>query len=540
MATLCRRLDGVPLALELAAARLSSMSLSQVTERLDQRFRLLTGGSRNAMPRQQTLQATVDWSFGLLNPAERQTLIRLSVFAGGFDLQGAEAVCASEHVDSLDVLDLLASLVDKSLVVAERGNGSVRYRLLETIRQYSAQELVRAAGDAEVLLIRDRHAAYYLALAEAARLSLTGHGQAFWLHRLDAEWDNLRAVFGHLQAEGRPADVLRLSIALQRFAISRGHPDVLTALRHAIGQPGLGLSPLLVESLVVLSALIGLFQRKDVAELKVAKMYAEQALALARELGDIRLEARALGQLASASFYEHDLPAVRSLASEGAGIAAKIGDMQLLGELLASFAGAAPTPEDVRKIRLEVLACCRKSGDDMLAAGELHSLYGLDLHAGLIENAEAYLRQSISLAEQLGGELFLYFLRADLGLLLLIQGKHAEAVPVVRRCLLVARRIGMRIDASEVILGAACTASFQGDYPRAARLHGAADVDILAARQLRAINWSRAEQALREDEQGQLRELMGATAYADAYHAGSMLSPAQAVELALSRDAAQP
>jgi predicted ATPase/class 3 adenylate cyclase len=536
VATLCRRLDGVPLALELAAARLSSMSLSQITERLDQRFRLLTGGSRNAMPRQQTLQATVDWSFGLLNPAERQTLQRLSVFAGGFDLDGAEAVCASQDVDSLDVLDLVGSLVDKSLVVAEHADGTVRYRLLETIRQYSAQELLRTAGDQEVLRIRDGHARYYLQLAESAQSSLRGHGQARWLHRLDAEWDNLRAASGHLEAEGRPADVLRLGIALHRFAVSRGHPDVLASVRRALTQSAIGLSPLLVEALVTVSSLIGLFQRKDVAELRIAKTYAAQALALARELGDIRLEARALGQLASASSYEQDLPAVRQLASEGADLAAKIGDMQLLGELLASFAAAAPTPEDVRKIRLEVLACCRKSGDDLLAAGELHSLYGLDLHAGLIENAEAYLRQSISLAEQLGGELFLYFLRSDLGLLLLIQGRHEQAAPVIRRCLLVARRIGTRIDASEVILGAACTAAFQGGFQLAARLHGAADVDIQAARQLRAINWSRAEQDLREREQRQLRELMGAADYDDAYQAGSMLSPARAVELALSRE----
>ena len=538
VATLCRRLDGVPLALELAAARLSSMSLAQVTERLDQRFRLLTGGSRNAMPRQQTLQATVDWSFGLLNPAERQTLVRLSVFAGGFDLPGAEAVCATGDVDSLAVLDLLGSLVDKSLIVAEHGSDSVRYRLLETIRQYSAQELVRAEGDAGVRWIRDRHAEYYLALAETARPALSGHGQARWLRRMDAEWDNLRAAFAQLQADGRAEDVLRLAIALHRFAISRGHPEVLSAVQWAMQQPGLALSPLLVDSLVTLSALIGLFQRKDIAELRVAKMYAGQALALARELGDIRLEARALGQLARASGYENDLPAVRRLASEGAQIASKIGDMQLLGELLASFAGAAPTAQEVRTIRLEVLACCRKSGDDLIAAGELHSMYGLDLHAGLIENAEAYLRQSISLAEQLGGELFLYFLRSDLGVLLLIEGKHAEAVPVVRRCLLVARRIGTRIDASEVILGAACTTAFQGDYPRAARLHGAADVDLTAAREIRAINWSRAEQDLREREQRQLREVMGAAAYQDAYLAGSRLSPAQAVELALSRDAA--
>ncbi len=541
VATLCRRLDGIPLALELAAARLSSMSLRQITGRLDQRFRLLTGGSRNAMPRQQTLQATVDWSFGLLTPPERETLTRLSVFAGSFDLPGAEAVCkpgSTGGADTLDILDQLGSLVDKSLLIADRTPETVRYRLLETIRQYAAEELVRSAGDAGMQRVRDWHAAYFLALACRARPALTGPEQAAWLRRLDPEWENLRAVLPHLEAAGQVEDVLRLAVALERFAISRGHADVLIALRRAITQPGLSLSLLLVEALVVTSRLIGMFLRKDVAELAIGKRHAGQALALARELGDIRLEARALGQLASASFFEHDLAAVRRLASQGAELASQLGDMQLLGELLASFAGAAPSPEDVRRIRLEVLACCRKSGDDLLAAIELHHLYGLDLHAGLIENAAAYLSQAISLAEQLGGDLFLYFMRADLAILLLIQGRHADAVPLIRRCLLVARRIGVRIDASEVIFAAACVTAWQGDYRRAALLHGAADADIKTALEIGTINWSAAEQDLRDREQRQLRELMGARPYQESYQAGARLAPAQAVELSLSRDTA--
>jgi len=534
VATICRRLDGIPLALELAAARLSSMSLRQVSERLDQRFRLLTGGSRNAMPRQQTLQATVDWSFGLLTAHERETLTRLSVFAGGFDLDAAQAVAGGE--DALDTLDTLGSLVDKSLVLAERTTESVRYRLLETIRQYAAQELLRTRGDDEVLRVRDLHAEYFLALAETARPALSGRGQAAWLRRLDPEWDNLRAVFGHLQAERRHDDVLRLGVALERFAISRGHVDVLTALRQAILQSGL--SPVLVDGLIVTSRLITLLLRKDIAELAAGKQLAAQALALAREIGNIRLQARALGQLAGASFFEHDLAAVRGLAAEGAEIATRIGDMQLLGELLAAFAAAAPTPEDVRRIRLEVLDCCRKSGDDLVAANELHSLYGLDLHAGLIENAAAYLHQAVRLAEQLGGDLFNYFMRADLAILLLIQGKHAEAAPVIRRCLLVARRMGVRIDASEVIFAAACAAAWQGDDIRAARLHGAADADISEALAIGTINWSKAEQDLREREQRELRTRMGAGRYDEAYQSGSGLTPALAVEYALSREPA--
>ncbi len=234
VATICRRLDGIPLAIELAAARLSSMSLKQVADRLDQRFRLLTGGSRNAMPRQQTLQATVEWSFGLLAGPERDTLRRLTMFSGGFDLEAAEALCTSETVDEFDVADLLGSLVDKSLVVADHAADSVRYRLLETIRQYGAQDLLRALGDEAVLALRTRHADYYLKLAQAAGPRLLGPDQASWLHRLDAEWDNLRAAFAHFAAEDRADDVIGLATSLLRFTLSRGHAEVLDYARPAI------------------------------------------------------------------------------------------------------------------------------------------------------------------------------------------------------------------------------------------------------------------------------------------------------------------
>lgn len=171
----------------------------------------------------------------------------------------------------------------------------------------------------------------------------------------------------------------------------------------------------------------------------------------------------------------------------------------------------------------------------MLAASQLHHLHGLDLHAGAIEDASAHLHQAIAIAEQLGAELFLYYLRTDLSLLLLIQGRHADAVPVIRRCLRVARRLGAGPDASELIFGAACCATWEGDYARAARLHGAGDVDISAAMQIGSVRWSELEQRLREQEQGRLRELMGEGPFDDGYRAGAELSALQAVELALGR-----
>jgi tetratricopeptide (TPR) repeat protein len=533
--TICRRLDGIPLALELAAARLSSMSLKHLSERLDQRFRLLTGGSRNVMPRQQTLQATVDWSFDLLNPAERETLRRLSVFIGGFELEAAEAICGTDGVDALDVMDLLGSLVGKSLVVADRTPESVRYRLLETIRQYSAQELLRAAGDAEVLRTRDRHADFYLRIAEAAAPALTGPGQREWLRRLDLEWDNLHAAFAHLAADDRTDDVLRLGVALQRFALSRGVTDVHKYLRPALEQAGPAPTVLLASALLAASQLMGLFLRTDAGQLAAARQYAERGLAIARELRDGRLEAQALGELAAAAYYAHDPGTGRQLAQEAVAIARQTGDVHLTGELLG-YSVPGSTGEETRRVRLEALECFRQSGDDLFAAGELHTLYGLDLHAGLLDDARAHLDQAIALVEPLGDEVFSFFFRGDLGVLLLIEGRHEQAAPVIRHCLLVARRTGLRLEASEIIFGAACCATWQGDYLKAARLHGAADVDISTSLEVGTIMWSAAEQRLREDEHGRLRALMGDEHFDDGYRIGAGLSAIQAVELALSRD----
>jgi predicted ATPase/class 3 adenylate cyclase len=535
--TICRRLDGIPLALELAAARLSSMSLQHVSDRLDQRFRLLTGGSRNAMPRQQTLQATVDWSFSLLTEPERATLARLSVFAGGFELEAAEAVCSTDVVDALDVMDLVHSLVSKSLVVADRTASAVRYRLLETIRQYSAQELLRLAGEDEVLRIRDRHAAYYLQLARTAAPALTGPGQCDWLRRLDLEQDNLRAAAGQLEAADRPDDVLRLVVALERFIISRLHTDLIGYLRRAVDKSGPAPSSLLAAALDTGSELVALFCRRDPSELAVADAYAERALAMAQELGDRREEARALGMVADRARRLHDPVALLKLSEQAAAIAREIGDIQFLGERLSKLAVVIPAAEECLRVQQEALAYCQQSGDELVAANTLHQLYGQELRAGLIDEASAHLEQALAIAERLGAELWVYVLRADLALVRLIQGRHEEAAPIARWCLMVARRVGVRVDASELLLAAACSAAWQGDHLRAARLHGAADADIAVALEIGTITLTPPEQELRDRAQAWLRAELGDAAYEQAYAAGATLSPADAVELALARGA---
>ena len=203
VAQVCRRLDGIPLAVELAAARIRSLSVEEINARLDNRFRLLTGGSRTALPRQQTLRALIDWSYDLLTAPEQILLMRLSVFAGGWTLLAAEQICADEGNGALDggeVLDYLTGLVDKSLVSAETSGDATRYRLLETVRQYARDRLRETGTDGH---IRDRHAAFFLRFMEEARQHLSGGDQTLWFARVDADYDNIRAALDCLEGEER-------------------------------------------------------------------------------------------------------------------------------------------------------------------------------------------------------------------------------------------------------------------------------------------------------------------------------------------------
>ncbi|HEV2125861.1 MAG TPA: hypothetical protein VGW38_24150, partial [Chloroflexota bacterium] len=221
VARLCRQLDGIPLAIELAAARLRVLSVGQVLAHLHDRFRLLTGGSRTALPRHQTLLATLDWSYQLLNESEQTLFNRLSVFAGGFTLEAAQAVCAATDINADEVLDVLTRLVDKSLVMVDgQIDGTVRFRLLETIRHYARQRLTEVE---EAAGIQRCHATYYLSLAEIAEPKLFGAEQVPWLHRLSSEQGNLRASLAwSLLPEGEINYGLRFANALWWFWHLRG------------------------------------------------------------------------------------------------------------------------------------------------------------------------------------------------------------------------------------------------------------------------------------------------------------------------------
>jgi predicted ATPase len=220
VADICRRLDAIPLALELAGARMSSLGLNQLAARLDQRFRLLAGGSRSTMARQRTLQAAVDWSYDLLEPAAQEVLRRLGVFVGGIALEAAEFVCAMEGIDALDVDDHLDQLVSKSLVVAEHHDGHVRYRLLETIRQYALDRLIQAD---EVEVARNAHAAWILSLAAECESQLWDGGphEVETMARLDAETGNIRAAFEWLSEGGHLHEAVQLARQLFPWQLTK-------------------------------------------------------------------------------------------------------------------------------------------------------------------------------------------------------------------------------------------------------------------------------------------------------------------------------
>jgi predicted ATPase/class 3 adenylate cyclase len=220
VAQICHRLDGIPLALELAAAKVRALSVDQIAKRLDDRFRLLTGGSRTALERHQTLRATLDWSYNLLPEHEQFLFRRLSIFITGWTLEATEYVCADETIKSEDIFDLLEQLVNKSLVIAEAWQSETRYRMLETMRQYANEKLIEA-GESERL--RDRHLNYYLHLAETAEPHLIRPEQLEWLDRLEADHDNLRTALEWSLSDERPERALRLTAALGRFWVLHCH-----------------------------------------------------------------------------------------------------------------------------------------------------------------------------------------------------------------------------------------------------------------------------------------------------------------------------
>jgi len=395
LASICYRLDGIPLAIELAAARVRSMPVEAVNQRLDQRFRLLTGGSRIAPRRQQTLRALIDWSYDLLSDAEKALLWRVSVFSGGWMQEAAENVCVGDGIDDWEALDLLTSLCDKSLLLVEERDGETRYRLLETVRQY-AQERLQDAG--EQALWHGRHLAYFLSLAEEAEPLLAGTDQQAWLHRLELENDNLRAAMAWSGSVGGDAVAgLRLAGALWRFWYFRGYlsegrswlAKLLAAVPHGHAVAARA------KALTWAGALA-----MDQGDYPAARAQCEEGLTLLQQLGDRRGIADSLSNLGALAGHQGDYSAARALLEESLAIRRQLGDRWGIATSLSILGDVALDQCDYRAaqaLHQECLGIHRDLGHRHGVAVELHYLGTIAQELGDHRSARALFEESLSI-----------------------------------------------------------------------------------------------------------------------------------------------
>ena len=411
VADICRRLDGLPLAIELAAARVRTLSVTEIADRLRDRFRLLVGRDPTAPDRHQTLSAAVDWSYEALSPTQQELFSRVSVFAGGFLLDAAAAVC-SRGRDDADVFDGLADLVDKSLVQADRSGTTTRYRLLETLRQYGAERL---AASGEEATVRDRHLTWVRSLAEEADVGLDGGDQASWLQRLDAEEDNVRAALDWAVAHPTSDDGLRAAGALWRYWQARrrtteGWHWLRTLLDITTDAP----PPVRAKALT--SAAILLLRLPDAELLETGvdnvRSLLEETLAIRRTAADRRGMAIALHGLGGLLFRMYELDAARACFEATLSIGRELDDDRLvaasfnnLGNVaLSAINRGTPLREglDARSMYEESVRLWRNLGDDLATAGALGDLGAVSIHLHRYADASAAYAEAARICRRLG------------------------------------------------------------------------------------------------------------------------------------------
>jgi predicted ATPase/class 3 adenylate cyclase len=470
--SICHRLDGIPLALELAAARVRSLSVEEINHRLDHRFRLLTGGSRTALPRQQTLRSLIDWSYDLLLDPEKVLLQRLSVFAGGWTLEAAERICAGDHVEDGRVLDLLTSLIDKSLVAVEEDDGHVRYRLLETVRQYARERLVESE-DAEA--IRQRHRDYFLCLVEAADEKLLGAEQAGWLQRLEEEHDNLRSALEWSHGESRSQEGLRLCRAMHRFWFTRGYVAEGRQWCARILAKDAPVPPTLAYAKALNAAGSLAFHETDYPG---ARILLEQSLVISRSLNDRRGVALVLNNLGGLAIEQGDHPAARRLYEESLALLRELGDRPIVAGVVGNLAMVAHECGDLdaaRTLAEESLAMSRALGDQGRVADALNTLANVVCDLGDFTMASALAQESLAIGRELGDRDCIATSQRNLALVAFLRGKLDEAHSLYRETLAIRVELGDRLGIARALEGGAALAAARADSLAAARTWGAAE-----------------------------------------------------------------
>ncbi|HTT13863.1 MAG TPA: adenylate/guanylate cyclase domain-containing protein [Burkholderiaceae bacterium] len=484
VADICRRLDGIPLALELAAARLRALSAEAIATRLDDRFRLLVSGDRTALPRQRTLRALIDWSYDLLAPAERALFQALSVFAGGWTLEAAEAVGSGAGIDAMEVLDLLTSLVEKSLVIPDLE--SDRFRMLETVRQYAHERLQETDFSNPV---RDRHLAFYLQLAERAGTELVGPDQGTWMERLDRERENLLVAHSRCGSIDDGAEVgLRLVFStgfyfLNRGLLALGERISVEALARPQDGPG---GPWRCRGLAV----AGKFQFFR-GRYREARANLSESLALARALGDQPRILSALQPLGMACLGDGDEPNARAYLEEAVTLAEQQNSPRALAAALGSLA-----------------QLCRAEGH--------------------LDEAELLCDRMLDVARELGTQDGMAIALLNKAM---VSISRAVAVGVSRTLLEtlgIAEEIGSRPIGQSVLEVTSAFAWLIGDADAAARFFGAAE----ALAQATSLHRDPADEAFLVPLIARVRETLGTDQYRKAETVGRGLAPDEAIKAA--------
>lgn len=400
VAKICTRLDGIPLAIELAAARARVMPLEEISSRLSDRFRLLTGGSRSAMPRQQTLEALIDWSYDLLTEKEKILLRRLSIFMGGWILEEAEIICSNSILSREEIMDILTRLVDKSLISADTKARETRYGMLETIRQYARNKLIQSG---EIEEFRNRHLTYFADFCTSISKELWRSDQVKWMDRLEEEHDNLRAALEWSMYEGCGEDhvVAGMQIATSIFVfwLVRGYwSEGLQWMLKIYEIPSIDKITENVKSRLIYS--IG-FLTKEIGDIHSAKDYFEEALDLARKNDDKHSQAYALLGLGEARMIERSIKEANGYVDECLKLFRIIDDKVGIAIALSRKGAIAMDNKGYEKAKdfyLENLSICREIGHILGIAGTLAALGRIENYSGgQKELGRQYLEESLEI-----------------------------------------------------------------------------------------------------------------------------------------------
>jgi len=523
---ICARLDGLPLAIELAAARIKVLPPNAILQRLQSRLQLLTSGALDLPERQHTLRRTIDWSHDLLGDAERKLFRRLSVFAGGCTLEAAEAVCNTNSDVGVEVLEGLSSLVDQNLVQrVDRNDGEPRFTMLETIREYALGRLDESDEEATV---RRAHAAYCLVVAEEGNPELDAVARARWLTQCDAEVDNFRSALDWLFENRELEWALRLCVALFRFwdmrvHVSEGRVRLETVLRLA----GSEYSAQRARIMLFLGALT-----TALADFPAAERFLQQSLALYEELGDRWGAAASLNGLALSARDRSDYSAAHSYFERSLACWRKLPDRQALARCLHNLAYVVNAMGDYRRANWalhEATQIFEQVGDRSGAAWSVSQQADLAREQGEMDAARASYQRALTLFRQSGDDWGVGRALADLGSIACQQDDAAAAHESYREAMKVFGSLGYRRGIARALEGCACLAVHQKQSARALKLAGAAaNLRRLTTAFLGAAEQSALDEMLKPAWEG-LSYAEGKSSWAE----GSAMNLAQAIEYAL-------